>query len=123
MAIDINNATFKLFTDFATTAKSVNMRAQLETNTVELGGTVRTVKASNNYDFLGNVWRLSRYKTANDTVRNIFRETIAGICGKVRYFGSEFRRRRGSPGLQRHSCFVCGGHDLGDLQRGQPLIN
>ena len=77
MAIDINNAAFKRFTDFATQAKSLNARAQLQTsNTVELGGTVRTIKAANNYDFIGNIFRLSRYKTANDEVREIFRDTI-----------------------------------------------
>lgn len=77
MAVDLNNATFRLFTDFATQAKSLNARAQLQTsNTVELGGTVRTIKAANNYDFIGNVFRLSRYKTANDQVRELFRDTI-----------------------------------------------
>lgn len=36
MAIDLNNATFKLFTDFATQAKSLNTRAQLPLDNVGL---------------------------------------------------------------------------------------
>ena len=81
MAIDINNANFKMFTDFAATAK-LKARAQLESNVLVNGqGEARAIKASNNFDFIGNIGRIGRYKTANDTVRTLFRETVASMFG------------------------------------------
>ncbi len=71
MPIGLDNADFRMFTDFAATAKST-ARASIG-GTTTLGGTERTIKAANNFDFIGNVGRLSRYKTANDNVRQLFR--------------------------------------------------
>ena len=79
MALNIDNADFRMFTDFAATAKST-ARASIVGPTT-LGGTERTIKAANNFDFIGNVGRLSRYKTANDNVRQLFRDTIANMFG------------------------------------------
>ncbi len=79
MSIDINNANFKIFTDFAATAKQ-SARAQLESKT-ELNGEMRTVKPAGGLDFIGNVGRLSKHKAAHDTVRNLFRETVTGMFG------------------------------------------
>ena len=79
MALNIDNADFRMFTDFAATAKST-ARASIGGPTT-LGGTERTIKAANNFDFIGNVGRLSRYKTANDNVRQLFRDTIANMFG------------------------------------------
>lgn len=79
MALDINNADFKIFTDFAATAKQ-GTRAQLESK-IELGGEVRTIKSAGGLDFVGNVGRLSKHKDANNAVRNIFRETVARMFG------------------------------------------
>lgn len=79
MAIDINNVNFKMFTDFAATAKQ-SARAQFESKIVP-DGEVRTIKAAGGLDFVGNVGRLSKYKTTNDSVRQLFRETVAGMFG------------------------------------------
>ena len=79
MALDINNANFKIFTDFAATAKQ-STRAQLESK-IELGGEVRTIKPAGGLDFVGNIGRLSKHKDANNAVRSIFRETVAGMFG------------------------------------------
>lgn len=79
MAIDVNNANFKMFTDFAATAKQ-RARAQFDSN-VNLNGEVRNVKIAGGHDFIGNVGRRSKYKTANDAVRQLFRETVAGMFG------------------------------------------
>ena len=79
MSIDINNANFKIFTDFAATAKQ-SARAHLESKT-ELSGEMRTVKPAGGLDFIGNVGRLSKHKEAHDTVRNLFRETVTGMFG------------------------------------------
>ena len=79
MAIDINNINFKMFTNFAATAKQ-SARAQFESKLVP-DGEVRTIKAAGGLDFVGNVGRLSKYKTANDSVRRLFRETVAGMFG------------------------------------------
>lgn len=58
MSIDINNANFKIFTDFAATAKQ-SARARLESKT-ELDGEVRTIKAAGGLDFIGNIGRVSK---------------------------------------------------------------
>ena len=79
MAIDINNINFKMFTNFAATAKQ-SARAQFESKLVP-DGEVRTIKAAGGLDFVGNVGRLSKYKTTNDSVRRLFRETVAGMFG------------------------------------------
>ena len=79
MAIDINNINFKMFTNFAATAKQ-SARAQFESKLVP-DGEARTIKAAGGLDFVGNVGRLSKYKTANDSVRRLFRETVAGMFG------------------------------------------
>ena len=79
MSIDINNANFKIFTDFAATAKQ-SARAQLDSK-IELNGEMRTVKPAGGLDFIGNVGRLSKHKEAHDTVRNLFRETVTGMFG------------------------------------------
>ena len=79
MAIDINNINFKMFTNFAATAKQ-SARAQFESKLVP-DGEVRTIKAAGGLDFVGNVGRLSKYKTTNDSVRQLFRETVAGMFG------------------------------------------
>ena len=79
MAIDINNINFKMFTNFAATAKQ-SARAQFESKLVP-DGEARTIKAAGGLDFVGNVGRLSKYKTTNDSVRRLFRETVAGMFG------------------------------------------
>ncbi len=78
MAIDINNANYKLFTDFAATAAKQTTRAQLGTLLTD-DGEARTVRASSRWDFIGNVGRLSATKADNNAVRNLFRKTIADM--------------------------------------------
>ena len=80
MALDINNADFRMFTDFAAAAKSSKSRAQLGGPTV-LAGQPRTITAAKNWDFVGNIGRLSSQKATNDSVRQLFRDTIANMFG------------------------------------------
>ena len=80
MAINLDNATFKMFTDFAATAKSASTRAQFESR-IELNGEIRTIKPAGGLDFVGNILRLAKYKSANDTVRNLFSDTIEDMFG------------------------------------------
>lgn len=79
MAIDINNADFRMFTDFAVSAKST-ARAQLDTK-VELNGSSRTIKTAGGLDFIGNLVRTKTQRAANDNVRTLFRDTIAKMFG------------------------------------------
>ena len=80
MAIDINNANYKLFTDFAASAAKQTTRAELGTLLTD-DGEARTVKASSRWDFIGNVGRLSATKADNNAVRTLFRKTIADMFG------------------------------------------
>jgi hypothetical protein len=80
MAINIDNADFRMFTDFAAAAKSSKSRAQLGGPTV-LAGQPRTITAAKNWDFVGNIGRLSSQKATNDSVRQLFRDTIANMFG------------------------------------------
>ena len=80
MSIDINNANYKLFTDFAATAAKKTTRAEIGT-LHSADGKERTIKASSNWDFIGNVGRNSAKKADNNEVRNLFRKTIADMFG------------------------------------------
>lgn len=82
MAIDINNANYKLFTNFAATAAKQTTRAAIGTLLTE-DGEARTVRASTRWDFIGNVGRLSATRADNNAVRDLFRTTIADMFGGV----------------------------------------
>ena len=104
MAIDINNANYKLFTDFAAAAAKQTTRAAIGTLLAE-DGEVRTVRASTRWDFIGNVGRLSATKADNNAVRNLFRKTIADMFG----------------GEDRIPANVKDAMKLGDYGHGKPL--
>ena len=74
MAIDINNANYKLFTGFAATAAKQTTRAAIGTLLTE-DGEARTVRASTRWDFIGNVGRLSATRADNNAVRDLFSKT------------------------------------------------
>ena len=80
MAINFDNADYRMFTDFAATAAKQTTRAALGTLNAP-DGTARTVKASSQRDFIGNVWRLSAKRADNDAVRDLFRQTIVDMFG------------------------------------------
>ena len=80
MPINFDNANYKMFTDFAATAAKQTTRAALGTLNAP-DGTARTVKASSQRDFIGNVWRLSAKRADNDAVRDLFRQTIIDMFG------------------------------------------
>lgn len=83
MALDINNADFKLFTGFAATAK-MSARARLDSTVVVLNGaekTIKELKRSGSSDFIGNIARDFKCRVANDNVRQLFRDTVAKMFG------------------------------------------
>ena len=80
--IDLNNANFKMFTSFATSAPKENTRATLSAiNTPD--GKVRTIKASTNWDFVGNIGRSASKEKLNNDVRTLFLNTIADMFGGI----------------------------------------
>jgi len=79
-SINLENANYRLFTDFASNARSVNNRAFLST-TNTANGEVRTIRASSNWDFIGNIGRSADKARVNNDVRTLFRETIADMFG------------------------------------------
>ena len=80
MPINFDSANYKMFTDFAATAAKETTRAALGTLDAPDGKT-RTVKASTQWDFIGNVGRLSAKRADNDAVRDLFRKTVADMFG------------------------------------------
>ena len=104
MAIDINNANYKLFTDFAATAAKQTTRAAIGTLLTE-DGEARTVRASTRWDFIGNVGRLSATRADNNAVRDLFSKTIADMFG----------------GEDRIPANVKDAMKLGDYGHGKPL--
>ena len=104
MAIDINNANYKLFTDFAASAAKQTTRAAIGSLLAE-DGEARTVRASTRWDFIGNVGRLSGTRADNNAVRDLFRKTIADMFG----------------GVDRIPANVKDAMKLGDYGHGKPL--
>ena len=82
MPLELNNATFKAFTDFASNVKGrtiaaledkVDIKSDIKTEG-PLNG--RTIAPSSNHDFIGNVGRRARKQEANNAVRELFRQSI-----------------------------------------------
>ena len=70
MAIDLNNADYRRFTDFASKATSDTTRARLGGKILSETGEAREIKVSRNWDFVGNVGRSAAKKTVNDNVED-----------------------------------------------------
>ena len=86
MPLELNNATYKAFIDFASQPKvggrtiaSINDDKKLIKNDSSLAG--RTIVASKNWDFIGNIGRNASKQEANNTVRNLFRQSIIDMFG------------------------------------------
>lgn len=86
MTLELNNATYKAFIDFASQPKvggrtiaSINDDKKLIKNDSSLAG--RTIVASKNWDFIGNIGRNTSKQEANNTVRNLFRQSIIDMFG------------------------------------------
>ena len=78
MAIDINQANFKMFSDFVATAKSEDARAWLAKGD---GGEEKRVVASKASNRFGALFRSQNSIDANNEVRKLFKETIADMFG------------------------------------------
>ena len=87
MPLELNNATFKAFTDFASNVKGrtiaaledkVDIKSDIKTEG-PLNG--RTIAPSSNHDFIGNVGRRARKQEANNAVRELFRQSIIDMFG------------------------------------------
>ena len=74
MAINIS-AEYLRFTNFAENASSSTTRARLGDNIITNDGvgTYREIKASSNWDFVGNIKRSAAKRAVNDDVRTLFR--------------------------------------------------
>ena len=87
MPLELNNATFKAFTDFASGVKGRTIAAIEDKNDIKsdiktegpLNG--RTIAPSSNHDFIGNVGRRARKQEANNAVRELFRQSIIDMFG------------------------------------------
>ncbi len=86
MTLELNNATYKALIDFASQPKvggrtiaSINDDKKLIKNDSSLAG--RTIVASKNWDFIGNIGRNASKQEANNTVRNLFRQSIIDMFG------------------------------------------
>ena len=79
MGIDISNTKFKVFTDFAAT---VSGRTRLAVdNLIGNDGEGRTIKASTNWDFIGNIGRGAEKQKQNNDVRTLFHSAVAELFG------------------------------------------
>lgn len=85
MPLELNNATYKAFTDFASQAKvSDRTIASIDDkNLIKNEGNLgnRTIVASKNWDFIGNVGRNAKKQEANNAVRELFRQSIIDMFG------------------------------------------
>lgn len=87
MPLELNNATFKAFTDFASGVKGRTIAALEDKNEIKsdiktegpLNG--RTIAPSSNHDFIGNIGRRARKQEANNAVRELFRQSIIDMFG------------------------------------------
>ena len=85
LTIDLNNAQFRQFVDFASQAH----RSRSDSKIAQLGQGVdganplagRTIVAKSSWDFVGNVGRRTASRATNDNVRELFRNTIVDIFG------------------------------------------
>ena len=74
MPIELSNATYKAFTDFAAKVSDRTIAAfGDDKNSVKStnGLDARTIVPSHNWDFIGNVGRLSGTRADNNAVRNL----------------------------------------------------
>ncbi|MBQ6669197.1 MAG: hypothetical protein IJM72_03960 [Deltaproteobacteria bacterium] len=78
MTLDINNAQFRAFTNFAETvgAKTIVQADSL----TGPDGNARSIRAKSG-DFVGNIVRLRASREVNDDVRTLFRQTLANMFG------------------------------------------
>ena len=84
MPLNLNNATYKSFTDFASNVNGRTIAAfGDDTTSVQGGGSLggRTIVPSHNRDFIGNVRRNTSKQEANNAVRKLFRQSIIDMFG------------------------------------------
>ena len=84
MPIELSNATYKAFTDFAAKVSDRTIAAfGDDKNSVKStnGLDARTIVPSHNWDFIGNVGRRAPKKEANEAVRELFRQSIYDLFG------------------------------------------
>ena len=83
MPLELNNATYKAFTDFASKVKDKTIASfgdeKLIKNESGLGN--RSIVPSQNKDFIGNIGRFADKKEANNAVRALFRQSIVDMFG------------------------------------------
>ena len=83
MPLELNNATYKAFTDFASKVKDKTIASfgdeKLIKNESGLGN--RSIVPSQNKDFIGNIGRFADKKEANNAVRALFRQSIIDMFG------------------------------------------
>ncbi len=85
MPLELNNATYKAFTDFASQAKvSDRTIASIDDKNLiknESNLDSKTIVASKNWDFIGNIGRFADKQKANNDVRALFRQSIIDMFG------------------------------------------
>ena len=85
MSLELNNATYKAFVDFASQPKvgdrtiaSIDDKNLIK-NEGNLGN--RAIVASKNWDFIGNIGRSTKKQDANNATRELFRQSIIDLFG------------------------------------------
>ena len=84
MPLKLDNATYKSFTDFASSVSGRTIAAfGDDKNSIQStsGLNGRTIVPSHNRDFIGNIGRRSPKQEANNTVRALFRQSIIDMFG------------------------------------------
>jgi len=88
LGIDLNNAQFRQFVDFASTARangSDSKIAQIGTSGQGVDGANplagRTIVPKSQWDFRGNIGRRAASRATNDSVRELFRNTLVEMFG------------------------------------------
>ena len=88
LGIDLNNAQFRQFVDFASTARangSDSKIAQIGTSGQGVDGANplagRTIVPKSQWDFRGNIGRRAASRATNDSVRELFRNTLIEMFG------------------------------------------
>lgn len=83
MPLELNNATYKSFTDFASKVGGRTIASIDDKNTIKNEGSLggRTIAPSKNWDFIGNIGRSASKQEANNAVRELFRQSIIDMFG------------------------------------------